>query len=538
MLQVHNLTVEVGGRNVVEGATFTIMARDKVGIVGRNGAGKTSMFKVLGGDNEPAGGKVTRSGGYGYLSQDPRTTQEAEKRSAISHILSGRNIDEDLERLEKLRVAMEENADERNVSRFIKAEDAFNLKGGYSAESEARSIAAGLGLKADRLDLALGVLSGGERRRVELARILFAGSDMLLLDEPTNHLDVDAKMWLLNFLRNYKGALLVISHDLELLDEAITRVLHLDRPNEDDIGTVYEYRGTYSQYKRSRAEDEARAEKKAMMQAKEVARLQEVVDRFGAKATKATMAHSIEKRIARIESESTGVRKKDRVLTVKFPDPPQSGVTVVTTRGLSKGYGGPPVFEDVSFDLGRGERLLVLGLNGAGKTSLLRILAGATSANIGDFEWGYQVSVGYFAQEHDTLDPHQSLLWHMRRELPVGSPLTETQLRALLGMFGLQGEKVFQESGSLSGGEKTKLALAMLMVGRNNVLLLDEPTNNLDPQSREAVAGALENWKGSIIMVSHDEEFVQRLNPTKVILMPDGQVDYFSPEWLELVSLS
>lgn len=538
MLQVHNLTVEVGGRNVVEGATFTIMARDKVGIVGRNGAGKTSMFKVLGGDNEPAGGKVTRSGAYGYLSQDPRTTQEAEKRSAISHILSGRSIDEDLERLEKLRVAMEENADERNVSRFIKAEDAFNLKGGYSAESEARSIAAGLGLKADRLDLALGVLSGGERRRVELARILFAGSDMLLLDEPTNHLDVDAKTWLLNFLRNYKGALLVISHDLELLDEAITRVLHLDRPNEDDIGTVYEYRGTYSQYKRSRAEDEARAEKKAMMQAKEVARLQEVVDRFGAKATKATMAHSIEKRIARIESESTGVRKKDRVLTVKFPDPPQSGVTVVTTRGLSKGYGGPPVFEDVSFDLGRGERLLVLGLNGAGKTSLLRILAGATEANIGDFEWGYQVSVGYFAQEHDTLDPHQSLLWHMRRELPVGSALTETQLRALLGMFGLQGEKVFQESGSLSGGEKTKLALAMLMVGRNNVLLLDEPTNNLDPQSREAVAGALENWKGSIIMVSHDEEFVQRLNPTKVILMPDGQVDYFSPEWLELVSLS
>lgn len=538
MLQVHNLTVEVGGRNVVQGATFTIMARDKVGIVGRNGAGKTSMFKVLGGEAEAAGGKVTRSGQYGYLSQDPRTTPEAEKRSAISHVLSGRNIDDDLIRLEKLRVAMEENSDERNVSRFIKAEEAFNLKGGYSAESEARSIAAGLGLRAERLDLPLGVLSGGERRRVELARILFAGSDMLLLDEPTNHLDIDAKTWLLNFLRNYKGALLVISHDLELLDEAITRVLHLDRPNEDDTGIVYEYRGTYSQYKRSRAEDEARAEKKAMMQAKEVARLQEVVDRFGAKATKAAMAHSVEKRIARIESESTGVRRKDRVLNVKFPDPPQSGVTVVTATGLSKGYGGPPVFEDVSFDLGRGERLLVLGLNGAGKTSLLRILAGATDANIGNFEWGYQVSVGYFAQEHDTLDPHQSLMWHMRRELPAHSSLTETQLRSLLGMFGLQGDKVFQESGSLSGGEKTKLALAMLMVGRNNVLLLDEPTNNLDPQSREAVAGALENWKGSIIMVSHDEEFVERLNPTKVILLPDGEVDYFSPEWLELVSLS
>jgi len=310
VLQVQDLTVEVGGRNVVESATFTIMARDKVGIVGRNGAGKTSMFKVLGGDAEPARGKVTRSGAFGYLSQDPRTSPEMEKKPAVSHVLSGRNIDGDLERLEKLRIAMEESSDEKNVARFAKAEEDFNLKGGYSAESEARSIAAGLGLQATRLDLPLGVLSGGERRRVELARILFAGSDMLLLDEPTNHLDLDAKTWLLNFLRNYKGALLVISHDLELLDEAITRVLHLDRPDEDDVGAVFEYRGTYSQYKRSRAEDEARAEKKASMQAKEVARLQEVVDRFGAKASKATMAHSIEKRIARIESGGTAARKK------------------------------------------------------------------------------------------------------------------------------------------------------------------------------------------------------------------------------------
>jgi len=538
MLQVQSLTVEVGGKNVVHDATFTVMARDKVGIVGRNGAGKTSMFKVLGGESDPAAGKVMRTGAYGYLSQDPRTSKEQELRSAISHILSGRNIDADLVRLEKLRIAMEESPDTKNVAKFVKAEEEFTMKGGYSADSEARSIAAGLGVKAERLDLALGVLSGGERRRIELARILFAGSDMLLLDEPTNHLDIDAKTWLLNFLRNYKGALLVISHDLELLDEAITRVIHLDRPDEDDTGMVYEYRGTYSQYKRSRAEDEARAEKKAMMQAKEVNRLQEVVDRFGAKASKATMAHSIEKRIARIESEGSGVRKKDRVLHVKFPEPPQSGVTVVTTKGLSKGYGGPPVFEDVSFDLGRGERLLVLGLNGAGKTSLLRILAGATQANIGDIEWGYNVAVGYFAQEHDTIDPEQSLMWHMRRELPNGSGLTETQLRALLGMFGLQGSKVFQESGSLSGGEKTKLTLAMLMVGRNNVLLLDEPTNNLDPASREAVAEALENWPGAIIMVSHDEDFVKRVVPTKVLLMPDGQVDYYSKEWLELVSLS
>lgn len=538
MLQVQNLTVEVGGKEVVRSATFTVMARDKVGIVGRNGAGKTSMFRVLGGEAEPAGGTVRRSGMFGYLSQDPRSEAALDGRTAVQHVISGRGIDDDLVRLEKLRIAMEENPDERAVSRYTRAEEEFRLKGGYSAESEARSIAAGLGLGASRLDLPLGVLSGGERRRVELARILFAGSDLLMLDEPTNHLDVDAKTWLLQFLRDYRGALLVISHDLELLDEAITRVLHLDRPNESDTGNLVEYRGTYSQYRRSRADDEARAEKKALAQSKEVARLQEVVDRFGAKATKAAMAHSIEKRIARIEAEGSGTVRRERKIAVKFPDPPPSGETVVRVSELSKAYGGPPVFEDVAFDLGRGERLLVLGLNGAGKTSLLRILAAQTTANLGHVEWGHQVSVGYFAQEHDLLDPRESLLWHMRRELPSGSALTETQLRGLLGMFGLHGEKVFQESGTLSGGEKTKLALAMLMVGRNNVLLLDEPTNNLDPQSREAVSAALESWKGSIIMVSHDTDFVTSLRPTKVLLMPDGQVDYYSDEWLELVSLA
>lgn len=539
MLQVQRLTVEVGGRNVVHDATFTVMARDKVGIVGRNGAGKTSMMKVLGGDNPPSAGTVRRSGNCGYLSQDPKAQKIDDKRSAVSHILSGRNIDDDLVLLEKLRIAMEENPDERAVQRFSKAEEEFRLKGGYAAESDARSIAAGLGLKHDRLDLPLHVLSGGERRRVELARILFAGSDMLLLDEPTNHLDIDAKTWLLNFLRSYKGALVVISHDLELLDEAITRVLHLDRPDEEGVGQIVEYRGTYSQYRRARAEDEERNAKKATLQAKEIARLQEVVDRFGAKATKASMAHSIEKRINRLQSEKIGSTGRDRTTAVKFPDPPQSGITVVTATGLSKGYGGPPVFEDVSFDVGRGERLLVLGLNGAGKTSLLRILAGETTASIGNFEWGYNVSVGYYAQEHDNIRSYDNLLDHMRSELAgAGSALTETQLRALLGMFGLRGNKVFQEAGSLSGGEKTKLALAMMMVGRHNVLLLDEPTNNLDPPSRDAVAEALSSWKGTIIFVSHDTDFVKMLEPTKVLLMPDGQVDYFSEDWLELVSLA
>jgi ATPase subunit of ABC transporter with duplicated ATPase domains len=538
MLQAQALSVEVGGRLVVESASFTVMPRDKVGIVGRNGAGKTSLFRVLGGAAEPAAGRVLRKGGFGYLPQDPRIDGVLDGRSAVTHVLSGRGIDEQVERIEKLRIAMEERADERNVARYTRAEEEFRIAGGYGAESEARAMAAGLGIDESRVELPIGVLSGGERRRVELARILFAGSDVLCLDEPTNHLDIDAKDWLMGFLRQYRGALLVISHDLDLLDEAITRVIHLDRPAEDAVGHVVEYKGTYSQYVTARAEDERRLAKKAAQQSKEIQRLQTFVDRFGAKATKAAQAHSVEKRIARLESDRVTGPQADRKIAVRFPDPPPCGQTVVRAAELCKGYGGPPVFEDVAFDLGRGERLLVLGLNGAGKTSLLRILAGETQADLGHVDFGHQVAVGYYAQEHDNLDVNASLLDNIRREVPPGILLTETQLRGLLGMFGLSGEKVFQESGTLSGGEKTKLALAMLMVGRNNVLLLDEPTNNLDPGSRQAVADALGGWKGAIVFVSHDTEFVEQLQPTKVLLMPDGQVDYSSNDWLELVSLA
>ncbi len=543
MLQVSGLCVEVGGRVVLDGASFTIMPRDKVGLVGRNGAGKTSLFRTLGGDLPAAGGTVLKKGGFGYLPQDPRLAGVMDGRTAVTHILSGRGVDEDLVRIEKLRIAMEEDSSDRNVRRFAKAEEEFSAKGGYAAESEARSIAAGLGLGADRLDLPVRVLSGGERRRVELSRILFAGSDVLLLDEPTNHLDIDAKVWLLAFLRSYRGALLVISHDLELLDEAITRVIHLDRPTEDGLGHIVEYKGTYSQYLASRQRDEERAAKLAAAQAKEINRLQTVIDRFGAKATKAAMAHSMEKRIARIEAGSgpdgrVEATKGNRSLRVKFPDPPSSGVTVLTATDLAKAYSGPPVFEDISFDLGRGERLLVLGLNGAGKTSLLRILAGETQADLGHFEFGHNVSMGYYAQEHDNLDGEANLLANIRRDAPVAPHVTETWLRGLLGMFELSGEKVFQESGSLSGGEKTKLALAMLMVGRHNLLLLDEPTNNLDPPSRQSVADALSVWKGSMVLVSHDTAFVEELKPTKVLLMPEGQVDYFNPDWLDLVVLA
>ena len=535
MLQVRELAIEVGGSVILEGASFSIRARDKVGLVGRNGAGKTSLLKVLGGAEVPFAGVVNRSGGLGYLPQDPRLDGVDESTTALRHILSGRGFDEAMTRIEKLRIQMEEDPSDRAVSRFTRAEEQFRLDGGYAAESEAQRIASGLGLEADRLDLPVGSLSGGQKRRVEIARILFAGSDVLLLDEPTNHLDSDAKEWLLDFMRAYRGALLVISHDLDLLDEAITRVLHLDRHDDASLGTIDEYKGTYSQYLDARAKDEVRLTKLAQRQAKEIDRLQTLVDRFGAKATKASMAHSIEKRIVRLADAKVDAPRAQRSVHVRFPVPPKPGRVVLEGRDLAVRYGDLEVFRQVSFALEREERLLIMGLNGAGKTSLLRVLAGERAPDEGGFRTGHNVVAGYYAQEHEGIRAGRTIMEHLREQVPEGA---ETDLRAIVGAMGLTGDKVHQDAGTLSGGEKTKLALGILVAGRHNLLLLDEPTNNLDPGSREAVAEGLRGWPGSIVLVSHDAGFVRDLQPDRVLMMPEGTLDHWSDDYLDLVELA
>jgi ATPase subunit of ABC transporter with duplicated ATPase domains len=327
-----------------------------------------------------------------------------------------------------------------------------------------------------------------------------------------------------------------VSHDLELLDESITRVLHLDRPGEADIGELTEYKGTYSQYRVARARDEERRAKIAAQQKTEIARLQALVDRWGAKQSKAAFANALETRIERIRSSAVDAPTARRGLRLKLPDPPPSGRTSLTVTGLTKSYGGgAPVFEEVGFDIGRGERLLVLGLNGAGKTSLLRILAGEASADAGLVSFGHQVSVGYYAQEHEGIRSGRSVLDHMTETTPT---LTNQIRRRLLGTFGLSGDKVQQDAGTLSGGEKTKLALALLVAGRHNLVLLDEPTNNLDPPSREAVAAALASWPGTMVLVSHDVGFVRDLAPDRALLMPEGEVDHWSDDLLDLVDLA
>jgi ATPase subunit of ABC transporter with duplicated ATPase domains len=530
VLQVRDLSVEVGGRLTLEGASLTLRAGDKVGLVGRNGAGKTSLLRVLAGEAEASSGLVVRPERLGYLPQDPRPAGDGLDATGISHVLSGRGLDLARARLERLRQAVDGDPSDRNVAQFANAEDRYRHEGGYGAEAEARRIVAGLGLRADRLDLALTSLSGGERRRVELARILFAGSDLLLLDEPTNHLDVDAQQWLMGFLRSHRGALLVVSHDLELLDRAITRVLHLDE------GRMVEYRGTYSQYLTARAADEERTAKLAARQDAEIRRLSTLADSMRAQTEKrARLAKVLDHRVERLRRARVEKRARERAIRVRLPEPPRPGSVVLRADELAKAFGDNVVFDEVTFDVGRGERLLVLGLNGAGKTTLLRILTRQVVPDLGTFELGHNVSMGYYAQEHEGIHAGRTLLDHLREETPS---LTDQQRRDLLGMFALRGEMAFQDAGTLSGGEKTKLALATLCGGRHNVLLLDEPTNNLDPPSRTAVADALRAWRGAMVLVSHDTEFVEALAPDRVLLMPDGVVDIWSDDYVDLVALA
>ncbi len=529
-LEVSDLDVEAGGKPVVQGLSFDLRAGDKVGVVGRNGAGKTSTLRVLAGEDQPAGGHVLRRGAVGYLRQDPRQHAADDGDTGLEHILAARGLVDLAKRLEKARIALEESHDDRNVFRFARLEEEYRSLGGYRAESEAKTIVAGLGVPQDRLALPVTTLSGGERRRLELSKILFGGSDLLLLDEPTNHLDVDTKQWLMRFLATYKGALMVVSHDIELLDASITRILHLDRDG------VVEYKGTYTQYRTARARDEERLTKVAARQEAEIHRLSTLANQMrGQTVKRARIAKTLDTRVAKLQARKVEGPAREKRVRFRFPPPPHCGRTVLIAQGIAKSYGvQAPVFTDVSFDLGRGERLLVLGLNGAGKTTLLRILTSQTVADAGSFSFGHGVEPGYYAQEHEGIHEGLDVLSHMKSS----SGADDQTLRTLLGMFALHGGIAFQDAGTLSGGEKTKLALAQLVAGRKNLLLLDEPTNNLDPPSRDAIAEGLRDWPGAMILVSHDPEFVEALAPQKVLVMPDGDLDYWSDDYVDLVELA
>ena len=542
MITATDLEVRAGARTLlsVDGAALRIQPGDRIGLVGRNGAGKTTTMRILAGEGEPYAGTVTRTGEIGYLPQDPREGDL--DMLARDRVLSARGLDTLLADLEKQQALMAEVADDiardKAVRRYGQLEERFAALGGYAAESDAGRICASLGLPDRVLTQPLRTLSGGQRRRVELARILFAASEggassntTLLLDEPTNHLDADSIGWLRSFLQNHTGGLVVISHNVDLLADVVNRVWFLDAVRgEADV-----YNMGWQKYLDARATDEQRRRRERANAERKASALRTQAAKMGAKATKAVAAQNMLRRADRMMAALDAERVADKVARIKFPTPAPCGRTPLVAKGLTKTYGSLEVFTGVDLAIDRGSRVVVLGFNGAGKTTLLRLLAGTEAPDAGGLEPGHGCKIGYFAQEHDTLDDHGTVWENIRHAAPDTG---EQDLRGLLGAFMFTGPQLDQPAGTLSGGEKTRLALAGLVASTANVLLLDEPTNNLDPASREQVLDALRSYLGAVVLVTHDPGAAQALDPQRVVLLPDGTEDFWSDDYRDLIELA
>jgi ATPase subunit of ABC transporter with duplicated ATPase domains len=524
--------LRAGAQLLLDDATFQIGPGDKIGLVGRNGAGKTTLARVLAGEMLPAAGTVRRGPSIGYLPQDTRAGDM--DGLAMDRVLSARGLDEVRA---GMRAAEAQMADGRPaqrdaaVRRYGQLEERLVVLGGYAAESEAASIASSLGLPDRVLGQPLSTLSGGQRRRIELARILFAGAETLLLDEPTNHLDADSISWLRDHLRAFRGGLVVISHDTALLDSVVTKVFHLDA----DRSLLEIYNVGWKTYLEQRETDAKRRKRERANAHRQASALQAQADRMRAKATKARAAQGMQRRAERLLAGVAAEGATERVARLRFPDPVPAGRTPLTATDLSKSYGSLEVFSGVDVAVDRGSRIVVLGLNGAGKTTLLRILGGIEKPDTGQVAPGHGLRLGYYAQEHETLNTGQSVLENMRTAAPH---LTDPEHRRILGSFLFSGDAVAKPAAVLSGGEKTRLALALLVVSGANVLLLDEPTNNLDPASRAEVLAALRRYQGAIVLVTHDEGAVQALAPERVVLLPDGVEDAWTDGLADLVALA
>ncbi|MDO5729991.1 ABC-F family ATP-binding cassette domain-containing protein [Corynebacterium sphenisci] len=543
MIVTKDLEVRAGARTLLDapGEQLRVQPGDRIGLVGRNGAGKTTTMRILAGEGEPYGGEVIRAGDIGYLPQDPREGDVTV--SARDRVLSARDLDKIRHAMERQQEIMETAGApakrDAAIRKYSRLEERYHDLGGYEADSEAARICDALGLPERILDQPLGTLSGGQRRRVELARILFAASGgsgksatTLLLDEPTNHLDADSITWLRGFLRGHEGGLVMISHDVDLLAAVCNKVWFLDAVRgEADV-----YNMGWRRYLDARATDEARRRRERANAEKKATALRRQADKLGAKATKARAAKQMVARAERMLDELDEETVADKVAHISFPIPAPCGKTPLNARGLTKMYGSLEVFAGVDLAIDRGSRVVVLGFNGAGKTTLLKLLAGVERTDgEGGVVSGHGLKIGYFAQEHDTIDPAKSV-W--QNTVDACPEVDEQELRGLLGAFMFSGAQLEQPAGTLSGGEKTRLALAALVSSRANVLLLDEPTNNLDPVSREQVLDALRTYTGAVVLVTHDPGAVRALEPERVIVLPDGTEDLWSEDYMEIVELA
>src|SRR5471032_1620051 len=505
MISFSHINKQYGRQVLFVDASFQLNPGEKIGLVGPNGAGKTTLFRMVVGEESADDGTVSvpKKLTIGYFRQD---VEEMQGRSVLDEAIAGSGRVGDLHHeLEALQHAMSDpdRADEmdRILDRFGHVQEEYDHLGGYALEAQAREVLHGLGFQDDQIDGDVGALSGGWKMRVALARVLLGRPDVLLMDEPTNHLDLESIIWLEQFLRSYPGALLMTSHDREFMNRIVSKIAEIDG------GEITSYSGNYDFYERERAIPETNQQAAFSRQQSMLAKEQRFIDRFKSHAAKAGQVQSRIKALDKIDKIE--LPKKRQVVKFEFRVPPRSGDQVAVIENLHKRYGARVIYDGFSLTIRRGERWAVMGRNGAGKTTLLKMIAGATVPDSGSVRLGASLNMGYFAQQSlDLLDPELTIIEQLQQDFPqdgMGS------LRSLAGAFQFSGDEVDKRIRSLSGGEKSRLAMARMLYNPPNFLVLDEPTNHLDLATKEMLVHALKDFEGTMIFVSHDRMFLRGL---------------------------
>lgn len=526
-MQIEHLSFDYGDKQILRDVNFILSQGDKVGLVGANGAGKTTFFKLVMGMLEPTQGAVIMKKGttMGWLPQIIAESDEEKEMTVADYILSARPIAELEEKLNEVYVKMNEKVDEDALQILIK--EAVRLQENlekldwYEYQSIMLSIAYNMNITDDMLQKKLSELSGGQKSKVAFAKLLYGKQDILLLDEPTNHLDSDTKRYVTEFLKSYKGTVLVISHDINFLNEITNVTLFFDIRTHK----VIRYTGNYSVFERLHEEYETRLLTEAKRQDEEIERLQRVIDRFeGTSGKRKRMAEDREKKLDKIMQERIIVTPAKNNVEFEMRQDREENKIPVSVKKVNFKYNmnGKNIISNLSFQISKGERFLIVGENGAGKSTLLKLISGVLVANSGIVTLGTKVDIGYYAQEHEGLDLNRSILQNFS-----SVSLSEKNIRKKLAHFLFYGDDVHKQVGVLSPGERSRVALAKLAMSGSNTILLDEPTNHLDPETQRIIASVFRDFKGTIIVVSHNPDFVDELGIERMLVLPEGRImDY------------
>ena len=528
MISLDNLTISYGGWTLFDGISFMINPKDRIGLVGKNGAGKTTLLRVITGEQQPTEGAVTINGEctIGYLPQQMRvadtTTLVAETAKAFDEVL---RIEAEIERLTAeiaSRTDYESAEYEELIHRLSVANDRYHILGGDTREADIERTLLGLGFKRTDFERPTCEFSGGWRMRIELAKLLLKRPSIFLLDEPTNHLDIESIQWLEEYLKNYNGAVLLISHDRAFLDNVTTRTIELS------LGKVYDYKVPYSKFVVLRAERREQQMAAYENQQRLIEKTEEFIEKFRYKPTKSNQVQSRVKQLEKLERIEVDEEDLSR-LNIKFPPAPRSGQIVADIKGVGKAFGEKRIFAGAEFTIERGQKIALVGRNGEGKTTFARMLIGELEATEGEIKVGANVNIGYYAQNQDDLMDGEFTVFDTLDRVAVGD--VRTRLRDILGAFLFRGEDIDKKVKVLSGGERSRLAMARLMLEPYNLLVLDEPTNHMDMRSKDILKDALQKFDGTVVVVSHDREFLDGL-VDRIYEFRDGGVrEYLGDIW-------